>query len=426
MTSLPRVLCVVTTFLAIGSVFVAIASPAMAENWPCWRGPRGDGTSIEPNVPTTWSATENIAWRVEVPGSGHASPIVWGNRIFVTACDDATGERRIACFDRVAGSKLWQVGVITTPLEKKHTLNSFASSTPATDGRSVYVSALNNTSDDPSVNHGEMVIAAYDFDGKQQWVARPGVFSSTHGYCSSPVLFEDLVIINGDHDGDAYIVALDRGTGRTVWKVERENKTRSYSTPIIRTINGREQMILSGSKSVVSYDPRTGERLWNIDGPTEQFVASMVGDDKLVFLTAGFPQKHILAIRPTGSGNVTDSHIVWRTTENCSYVPSPVLTGKYFLVAADNGIASCFEAETGVRQWKERMGPHYSASLVTAGGLAYFLADDGKMTVVRPGPTYDVVSVNNLGEHCFASPAISDGQIFLRGEKNLYCVGLKQ
>jgi outer membrane protein assembly factor BamB len=249
------------------------------------------------------------------------------------------------------------------------------------------------------------------------------VFSSKHGYCSSPVLFEDKVIVNGDHDGDAYLVALNAATGKTVWKVDRENKTRSYCTPIIREIDGRTQMMLSGSKSVASYDPRTGRRHWIIDGPTEQFVASLVYNGELLFLTAGFPDLHMMAIRPNGSGNITDSAIVWRTSKGASYVPSPIAVGDYFLVASDAGIASCFHAKDGERLWMERLGPHYSASLVTAGGLAYFLADDGVMTVVRPGSKLDVVAKNALGEHCYASPAISQGKIYLRGEKHLYAIG---
>lgn len=231
------------------------------------------------------------------------------------------------------------------------------------------------------------------------------------------------MIVNGDHDGDAYLVALDRATGKTVWKTPRENKTRSYVTPLVREINDAPQLILSGSKSVASYDPRSGKRIWVIDGPTEQFVASMVFNGELLFMTAGFPDHHILAIRPDGRGNITDTHIAWRTTENTSYVPSPIVVGDYFLVVADNGIASCYEAKSGQRLWKERLGRRYSASLVTAAGLVYFTSDDGLTTVVRPGPKFQAVATNELGEACYASMAISDGQIFQRGEHHLYCIG---
>ena len=398
-----------------GLLALACAAPsALAEDWPCWRGPRGDGSIHEADIPTRWSDSENIAWKAEIPGLGHASPIVWHDRVFVVSCLTDTTERVLICLDRNSGRRLWQQTLFKAPLEKKHSLNSFASSTPATDGQNVYVSFLD-------VN--KMMIAAYDFSGRQRWLVHPGVFSSVHGYCSSPIVYDDKLIINGDHDGDSYLVALDRATGEIAWKTPRENKTRSYCTPIIRTIEGQPQMILSGSKSVGAYDPRSGVPLWTIDGPTEQFVASMVDNGKLVFLTAGFPEHHILALRPNGRGNVTDSAIVWRSTENTSYVPSPLIVGDYFLVVSDNGIASCYEAETGQRQWKQRIGRHYSASLVSAGGLAYFLSDDGVTKIIKPGPHFDLVAENALGESCYASPAASASHLFIRTEHHLISIG---
>lgn len=403
-----------------------VSSATLAENWPGWRGPRGDGTSQEQDVPTRWDGETgaNITWKTALPGWGHSSPIVWDDRIFLTASVDQTKARQLLCVDRQHGRIVWQQDVLRAPLEKRHTLNSYASGTPATDGARVYVTFLEpDTESRTQVTPGNLVVAAYDLDGRPQWTVRPGRFASVHGFCSSPVLFEDLVIVNGDHDGDAYIVALERQTGAVRWKIDRENRTRSYVTPLIRDIGGRTQMVLSGSVSVVSLDPRTGTRHWIIDGPTEQFVASLVYDGQFLYMTAGFPEYHILAIRPDGHGNVTDTHIVWRTTKGCAYVPSPIVAGPYFLVAADTGIASCFAARSGQRLWMERLGKHYSASLVSAGGLVYFLADDGLMKVVRPGPALDVVAENPLGENCYASPAISRGQLFLRSEKHLYCIG---
>ncbi len=247
-----------------------------------------------------------------------------------------------------------------------------------------------------------------------------------HGFCTSPILFEDLLIVNGDHDGDSYIYALNKKSGAVVWKTPREHKTRSYCTPIIRQIGERTQMVFSGSKCVVSLDPHDGSTHWTIDGPTEQFVASLVYDGQLFYLTAGFPEHHILAIQPDGSGNVTESHIVWRTMRGCSYVPSPIVEGPYFLVAADDGIVSCFEGATGDRLWMKRMAPHYSASLVSAGGLVYLTDDDGVTKIVRPGREWDVVAENQLGEPCYASAAISQGQIFMRGEKHLFCIGQRR
>ena len=249
---------------------------ANAEEWPGWRGPRGDGTSLEQNVPQKWDGKtgENIAWKVPIPGRSHSSPIVWEDRVFLVTCLEEKEERALICLDRKTGKTLWQQTVLKTPLEKIHKLNSFASGTPVTDGKRVYVTFLEP--DFGSKNKrtpGNMVVACYDMQGQRQWLVRPGRFASVHGYCTSPIIYKDKVIVNGDHDGDSYIAALDAATGKTVWQTKRKHKTRSYCTPIIREIGGRTQMILAGSKCVASYDPNDGSQHWVIDGPTEQFVA---------------------------------------------------------------------------------------------------------------------------------------------------------
>ncbi len=393
---------------------VAVSGEALSENWPAWRGPRGDGTSLEKDVPVKWSATENVAWKVPIPGKGHASPIVWGDRIFVVTAVEDKDQRVLLCLDRSDGRVIWQRVVLEAPLEKLHSLNSRASSTPATDGEKVYVSFL---------DRDKMFVAAYDFDGNEVWSVRPGVFSSRHGYCSSPVLWKDKVLVNGDHDGPAYLTALERATGETIWKTPRPNRTRSYCPPIVRRIEGRNQMILSGSLCVASYDPDTGKQHWIIDGPTEQFVASLVYNGELLFMTCGFPDRFVQAIRPDGAGNVTKTHVAWQLEKDCAYVPSPIAIGPYFLGVSDTGAATCYEAATGEILWRERLGPHFSASLVAANGLAYFLSDKGVMTIIKPGPEFEVVTRSDIGEQMRASPAISEGQIFLRGVKNLYCIG---
>ena len=269
-----------------------------------------------------------------------------------------------------------------------------------------------------------MFVAAYDFAGKPRWSARPGPFASVHGFCSSPLLYRDKVLLNGDHDGDSYLVALSRTDGRVLWKTPRENHTRSYCTPLLRQLAGREQMILSGNICVASYDPNDGRRLWVIDGPTEQFVASPVYSERtgLVLITGGYPDHHILAIRPDGTGNVTDTHIAWRTTRGVSYVPSPIIEGPYFLIIADSGVAHCYQAGSGELMWTHRLGEEH-ASLVSAEGRVYFLNDKGVTTVVKAAPAYEALAQNELGEKCFASPAISHGQIFVRGARHLFCIG---
>lgn len=404
---------------------LAFSTLAVAEDWPGWRGPRGDGSSEETNLPIEWDGAsgKNIAWKIETPGGGHSSPIVWGDKLFLTGCVTETEERILSCFDKRTGEKLWQQTVLKSPLEKKHDLNSYSSGTPATDGKLVFVTFLApEFSSNKERTPGEMVVAAYDFTGQQKWLVRPGRFASVHGYCSSPVLFENLVIVNGDHDGDSYIVALNKENGEEVWKFPRKYKTRSYCTPIIREIDGRTQMIFSGSKCVTSLDPRTGKEHWSIEGPTEQFVASLVYNGKLLFLTAGFPARHMLAIKPDGSGDVTETHIAWRTQKGASYVPSPIAVGNYFLVTSDDGIGSCFDADSGDRHWMQRLGKHYSSSPITSNGLVYFTADDGVTKLVRPSEKLEIVQENALGESIYASPAASDDKLYLRGEKHLFCI----
>lgn len=401
--------------LVILILFSQTASPA-AENWPGWRGPRGDGTVTQaPNLPVAFSIENDTAWKTKIPGAGHASPIIWEDRIFLVTAEEENTNRSLLSLDRRTGEILWSRTVLKSGLEDIHRLNSCASSTPVTDGERIFVSFLDGE---------HMFIAAYDFDGNELWKTRPGTFSSKHGYCSCPVLWNGKVIINGDHDGDAYLVALDQKTGEEIWKRERPNKTRSYSTPIIREIDGRTQMILSGSLSVASYDPDTGDQHWVIDGPTEQFVASIVYNDdlELLFMTCGFPQKHMLAIRPHGSGNVTKTHIAWRDTAGASYVPSPIAIGDYFLVVADNGVASCFVAETGERYWRERLPGGHSASIIAANGLAYFTSDEGIVSVINPGPTFNIIAQSDIGENVYASPAVFGNQLFIRGEEHLFCI----
>jgi len=394
--------------------FAAALSPALrAENWPAWRGPRGDGTSIEKNVPVKWNAAENVVWKVPLPGKGHASPIVWADRVFLVTAIEDKEQRILLSLDRKTGKTLWQRTVLVTPLEKINKLNSHASSTPATDGEKIYVSFL---------DRDKMFVAAYNFQGDMLWEVRPGPFASMHGYCSSPILWNDKVIVNGDHDGPAYIIALDKNTGQTVWKTPRPNNTRSYCAPIICRIEDRNQMVLSGSKCVASYDPDTGAQHWIIDGPTEQYVASLVYNGELLFMTCGFPDRYIQLIRPDGQGNVTKTHVVFQTDQDCSYVPSPIAAGPYFLVVSDTGVATCFDGKTGHAYWRQRLDGRHSASLVSADGLVYFTSDKGETAVVKTGPEFNLVATNRLDENTDASPAISNGQIFIRTWNHLYCI----
>ncbi len=425
-----------------------------AEDWPAWRGPRLDGSSLEKNLPIKWSVAidkktgvetmENIAWRTPIDGNGHSSPVVHGDHIFLTTCLLKDQKRILICLDRRDGKIRWQREVAVSPLEPRHKLNSPSSSTPATDGKFVYVSFLrlrkkadnDGPASKPRIKSSispdlvpEMVVAAYDFAGDKAWEKVPGRFYSPHGFCASPILHKDKVIINGDQDAEAYIVALDKATGAEKWRIDRPRRTRSYCVPLIVNAGGKTQMVLSGSETVTSYDPDTGAPIWIINGPTEQYVASLVYGDGLFFMTAGFPTYHNLTIRPDGTGDITKTHIHWHesktTSRKASYVPSPLAVGKFFYMISDQGFLSSFESQTGNRTFMEQLGKHHSASPILADGRVYLTDDDG-VTYVLPGNgKFEVVSRNPLGDECYSSPAVSQGQIFIRTLHHLFCIGRK-
>ncbi len=407
-----RLLSVIIVLLILTS-----ATVTNAENWPNWRGPKGDGTSSETNLPLRWDSTTNVLWKVPMPGIGHASPIVWGDKLFTVTAKPETQEKLLLCYDTKTGNLLWQVTVLKTPLENKHNDNSFASGTPATDGTNIYVSFLDGES---------VVVAAYDFAGKQIWIQRPGTFSSPHGYSCSPVIYKDKVIINGDSKGDAFIAALSRIDGHTIWKTKHNNPAHSFSTPIFREIAGRMQMIFCGNKEVASYNPEDGSKYWFINGPSEDFCSTPVYNEKtgLVLISSAWPQRHLLAIKPDGNGDVSNSHIAWRSTDGAYYVPSPVTVGDYLITTMTSGLVHCIEASTGNILWKENLGKQYS-SAVLINGLVYMPNDKGVITVIKPGPAYEAIAKNAIGETMFASPAISNGRIYLKGAKHLFCIGVK-
>jgi outer membrane protein assembly factor BamB len=399
-------------------------APLHAEDWPGWRGPRGDGTSPETGIPTVWSKSQNVLWKADVPGRGYSSPVVVGDRLLLTTCLEDKQERLLLCLDRRTGKELWRATVLRAPLEAKHGLNSYASSTPASDGERVYVTFLRKP---------DMVVACYSLAGKKLWERSPGKLLSKHGFCTSPVLHGNLVILNGDQDAQAYVVALDKKTGAERWRADRPNRTRSYCTPILIADPkrpGHTQLVLSGSKCVTGYDADTGKLLWIHDGPTEQYVASLVLHQGVLFLTTGFPQYHLMGIRPDGTGNITHTrHVAWHIphkdngARGASYVPSPLAHKGHFFVVSDPGYLGCIEAQTGKRLWMKKLGRRHSASPVLVEGRLFIPDDDGKVWVVDASPAFHVVACNDMKESIFASPAVSHGHLFLRTTGGLYCIG---
>lgn len=400
------------------AISLSFFSNLKAEDWPVWRGPRGDGSSAELRPPTRWSAAESVVWKSPCP-PGHASPVISGTRLFTAAYDKETQARLILCFDRRSGVELWRNTVVTAPMERIHNENSHASSTPACDGERVYCTFLDGK---------EPVVSAFNLEGALIWQKRPGIFSSVHGFCSTPVFWKDKVIVNFDHDGPGYIVAFAREDGRELWRIERPNRTRSYVAPLLREAGDRVEMVLSGSKCIAGYNPDTGVELWRVNGPTDQFVASMVHSAKtgLFYMTGGFPAHHVMAIRPGGVGDVSSSHVAWHYNPSgpvgVSYVPSPIIEGDWLLLNDDRGFAHAFDAKTGAIVWSERFSRQH-ASLVSAAGLVYFLTDRGDCYVVNPSQNFEVVATNSIGENTYSSPAFSNGHIFLRSEKHLWCIG---
>ncbi|MCP4610518.1 MAG: PQQ-like beta-propeller repeat protein [Planctomycetes bacterium] len=399
-------------------LLAAATTTTQAENWPGWRGPRGDGSCIEKNVPDKWNPADAV-WKTTLPGKGHASPIVWGSRIFTVTGRAETKERVLLCLDRNTGSILWQRTVVRGVLEKLHKENSYASGTPATDGERVYVTF--RVGDD-------IVVAAHDLiSGKQLWLVRPGTHSGGWGFSNEPVLFKDKVIVDGDGKDKSFLIALDCKDGKTLWRKNRVNKGISYSAPLIREMAGRTQMIQCGDRSVVSFDPDTGEQLWKVDGPSEEFVATPVYSEKagLVFISSSWPKRFLFAIRPDGKGNVTKTHIAWQDTKGAPYVPSMIVADDYLLSVNRAGVAFCYEAATGKVFWQQKLGRHH-ASPVLVEGRVFFINDNGQVNVIKPGVEFERIAQYELGESCYASPAISDGQVFIRGFGQLFCFGKRK
>ncbi len=392
-------------------------SVLQAQNWPCWRGPNGDGTSTETNLPVRWDSITNVIWKIPVPGTGYSSPVIWNDKLFLVTALAETQEKVLLCYDNKTGELLWQKTVLKTRFENKHDNNSFASGTPSTDGIRVYVSFLDGK---------DVVVAAYDFSGKQLWLQRPGTFFSPHGYSCSPALFEDKVIINGDSQGDSFVAALSKVDGHIIWKIPHDKPAHSFSTPIFRKMAGKMQMIFCGNKEIASYNPDDGTKYWFVTGPSEDFCSSPVYNEKsgLVFVSSAWPVRILSAIRPDGRGDVTKSHVVWQTRKGAFYVPSPVCTDDYLFTTMTTGQVHCIEAATGNILWIKDMGTQYS-SPVLANGLVYMPNDDGVITVIKPGPTFEYIAKNAIGEGMYASPAISNGKIYLRGFQHLFCIGSK-
>lgn len=428
--------------LAISSLTTA----GSAANWPQWRGPDGSGISTEKNLPASWTPKTNIKWKAAIPGRGHSSPIVWGNRVFVTTAvegdvvpgakaakhmlgdkefvhPDSIGADRkhqfkVIALNRETGKIVWDVTAWEgTPYDNRHRKSSYAASTPATDGKMVYAF------------FGTEGLYAYDFNGKLAWKASLGNMANLGmGTGTSPILFENLVIVQCDEDNGegSFIVALDKKTGKEAWRTPRKIQI-SWSTPLLVKTATRSELITSGTEHVISYDPATGKELWRHKGLESNAIPSPVANNDTVYLVAGFPAKIAMAIKLGGSGDLTGSpNVPWKYAKGTAYVPSPILYGDYLYLTTDRGILTCIDAKTGEVKYEGGRIPipaTFTASPVAFEGKILMTSEDGDTFIVKAGPKHEVLATNSVGEPVYASPAIADGRIFIRGEKNLYCIG---
>jgi outer membrane protein assembly factor BamB len=386
------------------------------DDWPWWRGLNQDGratpSTVEP--PLTWGPTENVVWRTPLSGRGHASPVLWGETLLLANADEEAQTQSLLALSRMDGKPLWSTVIHRGELPSCHPKNSHASATPACDGRQVYAAFV--TSDG-------LWVTALNFAGEIAWQSKAGPFSIEHGYGSSPVLYESLVIVAGDNQGPGYLASFDRATGEMVWRTPRTEHS-SYGTPILATLGDRAQLLHSGGNVTAGYDPKTGQQIWKCAGPTETMANTMAIGKGLVYASGGYPDNEILCIRADDSGG-SAGEVVWRTGEGVAYVPSPLVDDGRLYVVNDNGILTCFAAESGTVLWKKRLGGDFTASPVAANGRIYIAAEDGTTHVIASADKFQSLAKNVLGEEQYATPSIAGGRIYVRTTQHLYCFGHK-
>jgi outer membrane protein assembly factor BamB len=407
-----------TLVTAIGLGLTAIV---LAQDWPEFRGPTGQGIVTEGKVPTEWSATKNVAWKQAIPGSGWSSPIIWKGRIYLTTAVPVKGERkedqslRALCLDATNGKILWDRELFRQNGQKTEAIHdkaSHANPTPITDGKRVYV------------HFGTHGSAALDLEGKVLWRNADLRYRPWHGNGGSPIVVDDLLIFNCDGEEVQYVVALDRATGKVVWRADRNVEAEyknSYCTPLLIEVNGQRQILSPAAGAVMAYEPKTGKELWRVrleDGYSN--VPRPVAGHGLVFLSNSTDSPHLMAIRPDGKGDVTDTHVAWTQKKAVPLTSSPLLAGDELYMISDSGIATCLDAKTGQVHWRERIGGNHSASPLLAGGKVYFQNEEGIGTIIRAGKKFEVLARNDIGERVLASYAVSGGALFIRTENHLY------
>jgi outer membrane protein assembly factor BamB len=396
------------------------SSPVVPRQWPGWRGAGWNGVSLEQQLPIAWTPTDGVRWKAEVPGQGNSSPVVWNGRILLTSL--VPGERRdelaLLCFDRKSGQLLWQ-RELGPPSGRAHGKNGYASSTVATDGHSVFA------------YFGPSGLFCYDLDGRRRWHEPLSPLDHEWGLASSPILYGNLVIQTCDNEVASFIAAFHKGSGKLLWRTPRDSHG-SWGTPVLVSsqANGkpRVELVVNGTGSsdgspgyVIAYDPLTGRELWRVQGTTDiPCPTAIVGND-LVISTSG-TKGPILAVKPGGQGDVTETRIVWRHPTGGPYVPTGLVCNDRLYTVSDSGVAACYDLADGMVRWTKRLRGTFSASLVAAENQIYAVNEQGDVYVFAALDRFELLAVNRMQEPCLATPAIAHGEIYLRTKQHLYCL----
>ena len=393
-------------------LFALTAAGAVAEDWPQFRGHTGQGHSSESGLPMEWSESRNVKWKTPVPGQGWSSPVVAGGRVWLTTAvrERNAASLRAVAFDVETGREVVNVEVFRlTNAVVLNVKNSFASPTPIVEGDRVYV------------HFGKDGTAALTTSGKIVWTTRLP-YESQHGNGGSPTLYEDLLIVSCDGHTEAYVVALDKNTGKIRWKTPRRQPwDQAYTTPLVIRVGDQDQVVSIGAYRAGAYDPKSGKEIWRVsydDGFSN--VPRPVYGHGLVFIATGFQEPSLLAVRVDGKGDVTRTHVAWSTRRGVPHTPSPLLVGDELYIVSDIGVATCLEATTGKIHWQQRLGGNYSASPIFADGRIYFQSEEGVTTVLAPGKEFRRLATNSLDGLTLASMAVSNGSLFIRSDTHLY------
>jgi len=388
-----------------------------AKFWPRWRGPSGQGLVAPGNYTNWWSPKERIKWKTAVPGAGNSSPIVWGDRIYLTTAQGNGAKLSLLAFNRSNGQRVWEAVVPQQGVEYVHPKNGYASATPTTDGRLIYAS------------FGRHGLVAFDLNGKIVWHRRFGPIENYHGPAGSPVLYEDRVFLYQDHEGSpsqrAFVAAFDAQTGKTLWETPR-TETVGWGTPVVVSTGARDELIVNSQGRVASYDPATGKELWTVRGMTYEVIPTPVVGDDLIFASSGRAGP-TFAIRPGGTGDVTKTNVAWSTQRGSPFVPSGVVNdGLLYLINDMQSILTAYESRTGALVYQGRLGvaqrEGFSASPVAVNGELFFTNDEGETFVVKAGREFKLLHINSLGESVLASPALVDGVWYWRTSSSLVAV----